>query len=146
VDRIVRGASPPLVPLPYVPGARPPPFAQKLAVPPASGTQATLLPPKTLAQILSGSSGSDGSCRQCRRYACHRQRAKKQPKTSKPGKDMTPEEHRIDSTKCAGRRKAVRICQQAARLDEERRQETKRYLSRKAWPTPRSWLAKPTYM
>jgi hypothetical protein len=41
-----------------------------LGGPPASGTQATLLPPKTLAQNLSGSNGSerDGSRRQC----CHR--------------------------------------------------------------------------
>jgi hypothetical protein len=65
---------------------------------------------------------------------------------SKPGKDMTPEERRIESTMCAGRCKAVRIRQQAARLDEERRQEIERYLPRKPWPTPRSWLAKPPCM
>jgi hypothetical protein len=45
-----------------------------LGGPPASGTQATLLPPKTLAQNLSGSNGSgrDGSRCYCRRRAYHR--------------------------------------------------------------------------
>jgi hypothetical protein len=57
---------------------------------------------------------------------------KKQPKARKLAKDMTPDERRIESEKRAGRREAIKICQQAARLDEERRQETERYLAAQA--------------
>jgi hypothetical protein len=45
---------------------------------------------------------------------------------------MTPDEPRIKSEKRAGRREAVKIRQNAARLDEERPQETERYLAAQA--------------
>jgi hypothetical protein len=57
---------------------------------------------------------------------------KKQPKTRKMVKDMTPDERRIESDKRAGRREAVKSRQQAARLNKESLQEIEHYLAFKA--------------
>jgi hypothetical protein len=47
-------------------------------------------------------------------------------------KDMTSDERMVESEKRTGRREAIEIRQNAARLDEERRQETERYLAAQA--------------
>jgi hypothetical protein len=57
---------------------------------------------------------------------------KKQPKVRKAVKDLMPDERRNESEKHAGRRVAVRNRQNAARLNEERRQETERFLTAQA--------------
>jgi hypothetical protein len=59
-------------------------------------------------------------------------------------KGMTPDERMMESEKRVGRREAAKNGVLAARLDEERRQETEPYLAEKPWPTARSWLAKPS--
>jgi hypothetical protein len=59
-------------------------------------------------------------------------RLKKQPKVRKEAKDLTPDERKKESEKRVGRRAAMRNRQNAARLDEERRQETQRFLAAQA--------------
>jgi hypothetical protein len=54
---------------------------------------------------------------------------KKQPKVRKAAKDLTPNERRNESEKRAGRRVAMQNSQNVARLDEEHRQETERFLA-----------------
>jgi hypothetical protein len=56
---------------------------------------------------------------------------------------MRSDEHRIELEKRAGRREAVKIRQQAARLDEEHRQETERYLASQALANIEELAAKP---
>jgi hypothetical protein len=53
---------------------------------------------------------------------------KKQLKAMKLAKDMTPDERMIESEKRAGQREVAKNRVLAARLDEERGQETERYL------------------
>jgi hypothetical protein len=57
---------------------------------------------------------------------------KKQPKVRKMAKDLTPDEWKKESKKRVGRRAAMRNRQNAARLDEEHRQETQRFLAAQA--------------
>jgi hypothetical protein len=57
---------------------------------------------------------------------------KKQAKVRKMAKDMTPDECRIKSEKRAGRCEASKNHVLDARINEERRQETKRYLTTQA--------------
>jgi hypothetical protein len=57
---------------------------------------------------------------------------KKQPKVRKAAKDLTPDERKKESEKRAGRRATMRNRQNAARLDEERWQETQRFLAAQA--------------
>jgi hypothetical protein len=54
---------------------------------------------------------------------------KKQPKVRKVAKDLMSYEQKKESEKCAGHRVAMRNRQNAARLDEEHRQETERFLA-----------------
>jgi hypothetical protein len=57
---------------------------------------------------------------------------KKHPKAKKSVKDLTPDERRKESEKRAGRREAVRNRQNKARLAEEHRLETERFLAAQA--------------
>jgi hypothetical protein len=91
-------------------------------------------PSKTLAQILSGSSGSgsDGSRRQCHHCAYRRPRAKKATQGEEAGEelDAATAENRVGEARWM--REAVKNRQNAARLEEERRQETERFLTAQA--------------
>jgi hypothetical protein len=57
---------------------------------------------------------------------------KKQPKARKPAKDLMPDERRKESEKRAGLREAVKNRQNAARIEEECRLETERFLAAQA--------------
>jgi hypothetical protein len=57
---------------------------------------------------------------------------KKQPKVRKAAKDLTPDERKKESEKRADRRAAMRNRQNTAQLDEERWQETQRFLAAQA--------------
>jgi hypothetical protein len=59
-------------------------------------------------------------------------RLKKHPKVRKPAKDLMPDEQRKESENCPGRREAVWNRQNEARLAEEHRQETERFLAAQA--------------
>jgi hypothetical protein len=80
---------------------------------------------------LSSESENDGSRHQCRCRAAGNG-PKKQPKARKMVKGMTPDERMMESEKRVGRREAAKNRVLAARLDEERRQETERYLAEQA--------------
>jgi hypothetical protein len=56
----------------------------------------------------------------------------KQPKARKAAKDLTSDERRKESEKRAGRLEAVKNRVNAARLEEERRLETERFLAAQA--------------
>jgi hypothetical protein len=62
----------------------------------------------------------------------------------KAAKDLTPDERRKELEKRAGRRVAVRNRQNAARLDEERRLETERFLAAQALANNKELTGKAT--
>jgi hypothetical protein len=63
---------------------------------------------------------------------------KKQPKVRKTTKHLTPDKQKKESEKRVGQRAGMRNCQNTARLDEERRQETHRFLAAQALVKARS--------
>jgi hypothetical protein len=68
---------------------------------------------------------------------------KKQPKARKLAKDMMPHKRMIQSKKRAGWREAVKNQALAACLDEERQQETERYLAVQALANSEELAGKP---
>jgi hypothetical protein len=67
---------------------------------------------------------------------------KKQSKVRELAKEMMSDERRIESEKRAGRHEAVKNRQNAARLDEERQQETEWFLAAQAFANSKDWLVK----